>query len=75
MGDEVLETWTRIKQWPEGLQLSLVAKIINGLAEKPLRRKKTLSDLVGILGWDGPPPTDEEVKQILDEERANRYLE
>ena len=74
MGDEILETWTRIREWPESLQLSLAAKILSGLAEKPVPAKKTIADLVGILKWDGPPPSDEEVEQILQEERAEKYL-
>jgi 1,2-phenylacetyl-CoA epoxidase PaaB subunit len=74
MADETLETWTRVQQWPEDLQLSLAAKIIGRLAEKPRPPKRTLADLVGILKWEGPPPTDEEVEQILDEERAKKYL-
>jgi len=70
MADELLEIWTRVRDWPEDQQLSLAARIINGLAEKPLPRKKTPADLVGILGWDGPPPTDEEVEQILYDDRV-----
>jgi len=37
------------------------------------RPKGTLQDLVGLLKSDGPPPTDEEVAEMLHEENMRRY--
>jgi hypothetical protein len=42
-----------------------------GVADHPA--KKTLADLVGLFRGDQPPPTDEEVERILDEERMRKY--
>ncbi len=34
--------------------------------------KKTLADFLGAFQTDGPPPTDEEVQRILEEERMRK---
>ena len=51
------------------MRLSLAAKILQSLEAEQTRPKKSLADLVGILETDKPPPTDEDVEQILEEER------
>ncbi len=37
------------------------------------RPKGSLGNLVGLLKGDGPPPTDEDVARMLDEELMRRY--
>ncbi len=55
------------------MRLSLAAKILQSLEAEQTRPKKSLADLVGILETDKPPPTDEDVEQILEEERMRKY--
>ena len=54
-------------------RLSLASKILQSLEAEQTRPKKSLADLAGILETDRPPPTDEEVEQILEEERLRKY--
>jgi len=42
------------------------------LQDQPEARGETLADLVGLLASDQTPPTDEDVEQGLEEERARR---
>jgi hypothetical protein len=51
----------------------LASKILQSLETEPTRPKKSLRDLVGILATDQPPPTDEDVERILEEERMRKY--
>jgi hypothetical protein len=70
--NELQDIWGRVKGWPEELQVSLASKILSSLQEQPTPRKP-LADLVGVLAGDGPPPTDEQVRTILDEERGRKF--
>jgi hypothetical protein len=70
---ELQDVWGRIKDWPEELQISLASKILASLQQEPACPQKPLADLVGVLACDGPPPTDEEVRTILDEERTRKF--
>jgi hypothetical protein len=36
-------------------------------------KRKDLVDLVGLLASEGPPPTDAEVEQLLEDERIRKY--
>ena len=71
--DEVREFWQRIRDWPEQMQLSLAARILQSLGKDVTPRRKTLADLVGLLASDEPPPTDHEVEMILQEERSRKF--
>jgi hypothetical protein len=71
--DDVQQIWQRIRSWPQPMRLSLAAKILQSLEAEQTRPKKSLADLVGILETDNPPPTDEEVEQIVEEERMRKY--
>lgn len=37
------------------------------------RKKQTLSQALGLLETSAPPPTDEEIKQWLEEHRAEKF--
>jgi hypothetical protein len=54
------------------MRLSLAAMILQSLEAEQTRPKKSLAGPVGILETDKPPPTDENVEQIL-EERMRKY--
>ncbi len=71
--DDVQQVWQRIRSWPQPLRLSLAAKILQSLEAEQTRPKKSLGDLVGILETNKPPPTDDDVEQILEEERMRKY--
>jgi hypothetical protein len=74
--DEVAEVFDRVEAWPEDARRDLAEMILESLTHprkvepKP---RKSLADLVGLLKTDGPPPTDEEVAQMLDDELMRRY--
>ncbi len=71
--DDIQQVWQKIRSWPQPMRLSLAARILQSLEAEQARPKKSLADLVGILETDKPPPTDEEVEQILEEERTRKY--
>ena len=71
--DSVLAT---VSSWPADRRASLVNALIESLsnATVPQRsRKPTIDELVGVARGDGPPPTDEQVKQWIDEYRMHKY--
>jgi hypothetical protein len=70
---ELQDIWGRIKDWPEELQVSLASKILSSLHHEPKSSRKNLADLVGVLASDAPPPTDEQVQLILQEERTRKF--
>ena len=65
----------QVRSWPRESRLSLAREVMATVeeADAPNPERKTLKDLIGILKVDGPPPTDEDCKRILDEERMARY--
>jgi hypothetical protein len=71
--DEVQQVWGKVQAWPQPLRLSLATKILQSIEAEQMRPKKSLADLVGILATDQPPPTDEDVERILEEERMKKY--
>jgi hypothetical protein len=65
-----------VQQWSATQQIALVQDVLERLASriepaKPPRQ--TLSKAFGLLATDGPPPTDEEVAQWLDEHRMEKF--
>jgi hypothetical protein len=76
--NEIAEVLDRVEGWPLEDRLSLAQRILGSIAcdlpiEPSRRTSGTLADLVGLLKTDGPPPTDEEIKQMLHDERMRRY--
>jgi uncharacterized protein (DUF433 family) len=41
--------------------------------EPPKQRRRTLDRALGLLATDGPAPTDDEIKQWLDDHRMEKY--
>ncbi len=72
MADEVMEVWGHVRDWPDWMRQSLAAKIAESLETSHPSSPKTLGDLVGLMANDRPPPGDEEVEQILQEERLKK---
>ena len=73
--DDVAQVFARVEAWPEEARRSLVEKIRGTFREgsaEPERRKNFMN-LLGLLKTDGPPPTDEEVDQMLHDARMERF--
>jgi len=74
---EMTDILNRIKTWPVPAQITLARHILESIERKsviePPPRKHPVSDLIGLLKTDGPPPTDEEVERIIEEERMRKY--
>lgn len=65
-----------VRQWPTAQQIALVEdvlKTISSRVEPPKQRQRTLDRALGLLATDKPAPTDDEVKQWLDEHRMEKY--
>jgi hypothetical protein len=65
-----------VRQWPVLEQMALVQDVLKTLTarlEPPRRPGDTLTRALGLLATDQPPPTDEEIKQWIDEHRMEKY--
>ena len=67
-----------VQQWPTARRLKLIQVIINDIAadDEPVREpKQTANKALGLIRRysNEPPPTDDEVKRILEEERMKKY--
>jgi hypothetical protein len=65
-----------VGSWPLTLRAALARDILNmptDEAERAERRRNALAKLRGFLKTDEPPPSDEQVKQWLDERRMEKY--
>jgi hypothetical protein len=71
--NELLNVWGQIKDWPEDMRVSLASKILSSLQHEPASPRKTLADLLGTLSSNQPPPSDEDVSRIIDEERIRKF--
>ncbi|MCI0396998.1 MAG: hypothetical protein L0332_10235 [Chloroflexi bacterium] len=70
---EVLET---IRTWPTVTRLNLVQDVLKTVESDvnvPRTTTGTLEKALGLLATDAPPPTDEEVERLLEEERIRKY--
>lgn len=75
--NEMADILNRVKSWPVPSRIELARHILETVegrpAVEPPPRSRPVSDLVGLLRADGPAPTDEEVEQIIEEERLRKY--
>ena len=63
---------------PPGDRLALVSAIIESLQNQPTSepdRSGAIQRMRGLLKTDQPAPTDEAVAAMLEERRAEKYLE
>lgn len=70
--DKILET---VSAWPLEDRTSLINDLVRGLSDfkRPAPPRNTLPQARGLLRTDKPAPTDEEVRQWLEEHRMNKY--
>ena len=65
-----------VQQWPAAQRFTLVQDVLRTLApetERPRPRERTLEQALRLIPLNRPAPTDEEVKQWLDEHRMEKY--
>jgi len=65
-----------IRQWPADKRFSLVQEVLQTLAPvtPPRSRRRTADEALGLAAaTDHPAPTDEEVKQWMEEHRMEKY--
>ena len=71
-------TLKAIRQWTMAQRVALLQDVLKTLTsepelDKPRVRERTLERALRIVPLDREPPTDEEVKQWLDEHRMEKY--
>ena len=78
---EVLDT---VKHWPPETRVSLARMILETVESPPmlgqtpeesgpLRRGKPVELLIGLGAGSGPPPSDDLVRQWIEEHRMEKY--
>lgn len=72
---ELGDVWGRIRQWPEPIQLELAARILQSVRQAPSEssRQGSFADLIGLWDKGQPPFSDEQLDQILAEERTKKH--
>ena len=73
---EMSEVLDRVRTWNMEMRIDLARRILETLVSpqiSPPPRTISQEDIFGILKTDGPPPTDEECKKIIEEERLKKY--
>jgi hypothetical protein len=83
--DEVSEVLNRVKQWSPPSRISLARRILESLdtldtagatpesPSEPTIRGVPVEQVVGLLKTNREPPSDEECRQIVEEERWQKY--
>jgi hypothetical protein len=71
--DEITEVFDRVETWPEEARRDLLEMISHTL-EGASRSQEKVRKRVGILKTEGPPPTDEECRQTLEDELMRKHL-
>ena len=70
------ELWNQIRQLPANERLSFATRILRSLEQDSgdvQLPKKSFADLVGIMATSQAAPSDDEVDQILEEERQRKF--
>lgn len=74
---ELWRVWDELQGWSSAQRLSLAQLILGSLRTvvdpPPVPHSRPLSELIGSIAGSGPPPTDEEVKQWIDDYRMEKY--
>ena len=73
---EMFEVLDRVRTWEPEMRIDLARRVLETVVPKqilPPPRTMSPKDIFGILKTDSPPPTDEECKSIIEEERLKKY--
>ena len=76
--DELADVLKRVELWPVVQRRTLALRLLEGIGVQrpPLQRPPMTipwEKVRGILATNAPPPTDEECKQWIEEERLRKY--
>lgn len=75
---DVTNIWREVRNWPPGQRVALATRILQSLQQEEAsvsvsqERREALNQLIGVWKTD-PPPTDDQVERIIDEERMQKY--
>ncbi len=73
---EIFEVWNRVRVWEPEMRIDLARRILETVGPsqiQPSPQTMSLDEVVGIAKTDALPPTDEDCKKILEEERMKKY--
>jgi len=75
--EELVRIWAQVRSWPVHLQVALARRILDAVDAEcpavPVTRGDPVSALIGLGAGPGNPPSDEQVKQWIDEHRMEKY--
>lgn len=76
--DSFGQIWNVVSAWPEQLRAELADRILASIKRDSSttfgRPWRDLRDLVGLAASATPPPSDEEVQRILEDELTRKHL-
>jgi hypothetical protein len=77
--DDFQQIWSVVRGWPKELREKLGQELLASVNPAPAenyygRPWRDIRDLVGLAARDAPPPDDEEVKRIIEDELTKKYL-
>jgi hypothetical protein len=74
----LVHIWREVSSWSPELRLALATRLLQSLQNEkdegpvPKERQEALHQLIGL--WKtGQPPNDDQVEQILEQERKQKY--
>lgn len=74
---EVADVLKRVEHWPGSQRRTLAHELLRGDRQRHLEqrppRQIPLQQIRGMLKTDIAPPTDEQIKQWIEEERLKKY--
>ena len=73
---EMFEVLNRVRTWEPEVRIDLARRILETVVPEqilPPPQTMTLEEIQAIMKTDKRPPTDEECKNILEEERLKKY--
>jgi hypothetical protein len=76
--DSIEDIMAKVRNWPADQRRALlkeIARTFGGNQPAPRKAKKPWQDLLGIIPVQGTPPTDDECRNILEEELLKKYGE
>lgn len=74
--EQIFEVMERVREWDAAVRIDLARQILETVVPPQIPKppkKRTLEEIHGLLKIDGPAPTDEECKKIIEEERLKKY--
>lgn len=86
MHEQTEEVLRRVKEWPAPQRVELIHALLDTLGQKEsavadvseadelrVQRRAALKGIQGLLSGPNPPPSDEELKQMIHEHRVRKY--